>query len=149
MSCKEKEKNWRTIVGKKEGETSWMEVLEKNAEHFWTPTRRGESKGETSKASARRRCGQDCAKARLTLISVIVSCAIMLPLKSRLVFPSYVCLFTPLLKSQTEKVEGRLFRRAMWIRVHVCLFLPSAGNRYRMACLLTWRTAVLNAWSSI
>lgn len=42
---------------------------------------------------ARRRCGQDCAKARLTLISVIVSCAIMLPLKSRLYsLLTYACL---------------------------------------------------------
>lgn len=56
----ERKKNWLTIVGKKEGETSWMEVLEKNAEHFWTPTRRGESKRDR-KERRRRRLRVDAA----------------------------------------------------------------------------------------
>lgn len=72
--------------------------------------------GERKEAnpSARRHTlgnGQDCAKACRRLISLIVSCAIMLPLKRRL-FPSYVCLFASLLKLQTEKVEGRLLDRS-------------------------------------
>lgn len=50
--------------------------------------------------------------------------------------PSYVCLFTPLLKSQTEKVEGRLLA-VPDIRMLVCFFRCS--NRYRVACLLAAR----------
>lgn len=81
--------------------------------------RKDAKRGVCSEDTHRR---QDCAKARLTLISLIVSCAIMLPLKRRLVLPSYVCLFTPLLKSQTEKVEGRLLA-VPDVYIYACLFL--------------------------
>lgn len=95
---------------------------------------RRKERGETWRLleGTRRRCGQDCAKARLTLISSDRFLCHYATAEKPAVFPSYVCLFTPLLKSQTEKVEGRLFRRG----VDTCtrMFVSSfAGNRYRVA----------------
>lgn len=54
------------------------------------------------------------------------------------VFPSYVCLFTRLLKSQTEKVEGRLLAVP---DIRLCLFVSFRRymHGYRPAGLLAER----------